>query len=64
MINFRPHVVEEMKANNIGHYFNFNKEMDLIDWRTMRPHHLIRTINQLVNRQIPISSNTKHITLE
>lgn len=51
-VNFRPHVIDEMKRNNVGDYFHFKEEMDIIDWRTMRPDHLVNKIDALVTRQI------------
>ncbi len=51
-LHFRPHVMEEMLKNNVGYYFQFNEVFNIVEWRTMRPHHLIRKIDQLVTRQI------------
>lgn len=51
-LHFRPHVVDEMQKSKLKYYFNFNEAFNIVDWRTMRPHHLIKTIDQLVERQI------------
>jgi len=52
LLNFRKHIIEEMQQNNINHYFNFNNEEAFIDWRTLKPKHLIQKIETTIVQQI------------
>mgnify|MGYP006253008453 CR=1 FL=1 len=52
-INFRTHVIEEMKSIFLDEYIFMSEQMNLLDWRTFKPKNLFLTIeNYLYGGQI------------
>ena len=47
-INFRDHVIEEMKINNLHYHLNFNTHFNNINWRTAKPLQLFHNIEHLL----------------
>ncbi|HRI29323.1 MAG TPA: hypothetical protein PK239_06835 [Chitinophagales bacterium] len=49
-MNFREHVLAEMKSCNLQYYFNFGALFDLINWRTLQPLHLLASVEMTMNK--------------
>ena len=50
-INFREHVIDEFKRNNIDYYINFGGELDDMVWRNLKPIQVFKKVEeQLVKR--------------
>lgn len=50
-VNFREHVIDEFKTNNIDYYINFGGELDNLAWRTLKPVQFFKKVEeQLVKR--------------
>jgi hypothetical protein len=50
-INFREHVIEEFKRNNIDYYINFGGELDDMVWRNLKPIQFFKKVEeQLIKR--------------
>ncbi|MBW4891771.1 hypothetical protein KXQ82_18745 [Mucilaginibacter sp. HMF5004] len=50
-INFREHVINEFKTNNIDYYINFGGVLDDLSWRTLKPLQVFKKVEeQLVKR--------------
>lgn len=52
LVNFRPHVLNEMQKINIDAYFLTGGEVDTVEWRTYKPLHLFKKIDQLFKKRI------------
>jgi hypothetical protein len=53
-INFRDFVLDEMKQFNIDSYINSGGDLDVLNWRTMKPQALCHKINDLISRRIDL----------
>lgn len=51
-INFREHVLEEFRNNNIDYYFNFGGELDELNWRKFNPLQLYSEINRILSKRL------------
>lgn len=51
-INFRDFVIEEMKTFNVDGYVNFGGELDIFNWRTLKPKIVYNKINDVISRRI------------
>ncbi|TAF46555.1 MAG: hypothetical protein EAZ51_01045 [Sphingobacteriales bacterium] len=50
-INFRPHVIDEFKINNLDYYINFGGNLDNVNWRQLKPAQFFLLIeNQILKR--------------
>jgi len=50
-INFRQHVIDEFKTNNIDYYINFGGLLNDLNWRQLKPTQLFLLIeNQILKR--------------
>lgn len=50
-INFRQHVIDEFKINNIDYYINFGGNLDELNWRQLKPAQLFLLVeNQILKR--------------
>lgn len=50
-INFRQHVIDEFKTNNIDYYINFGGNLDDLNWRQLKPAQLFLLVeNQILKR--------------
>ncbi len=54
-INFRDFVIEEMKNFNVDGYINFGGELDLFNWRTLKPTVVYNKINDVIGRRIGLA---------
>jgi hypothetical protein len=52
LINFRPHVLSEMKKAGLDQYLACGGELDDLEWRTYRPAQLFEKINQLFRKRL------------
>jgi hypothetical protein len=51
-INFRPHVLTEMKRARIDWFVQWGGELDEIPWRTLAPLQLIRSVESIISKRI------------
>lgn len=51
-INFRPHVLEEVRAGNLDYYINFGGELDDFPWRRFAPIQVYQKIEALLARRL------------
>ncbi|HVD96764.1 MAG TPA: hypothetical protein VNB90_01085 [Cytophagaceae bacterium] len=51
-VNFREHVVEEMKKFNIDSYLNFGGGLDIDNWRTMLPKVFYEYVNGIISKRL------------
>lgn len=54
LLNFRDHVLHDLKAANIDSYFVLGGKLNEIGWRTMNPEQLFDTIQNQVQRRLAI----------
>lgn len=52
LLNFREHVLEDFKANNIDYYFIWGGNLEEIAWRTMQPNTLYHKISSQVMKRL------------
>ena len=48
MINFREHVIDEMRDSNLHYYLNFNESLNDLSWRKLKPDKLIDLVEGLL----------------
>jgi len=53
-VNFRDFVQEEMKNYNIDSYINFGGELDILNWRTLKPQVFFEKIDHIISRRIDL----------
>lgn len=51
-LNFREHVLEEMRQNNIDYYLNFGGELDQFEWRKINPMQMYKQILRIISRRL------------
>ncbi|MGB1075352.1 MAG: hypothetical protein ACPGYK_04125 [Flavobacteriales bacterium] len=52
LLNFREHVLADMKAIDLDSYFVMGGELDELNWRTFSPHQLYQRIEDCVTRRL------------
>lgn len=52
LLNFRPHVREDMQRANIDQYFLLGGTLDQLDWRTFEPEDLFERVSGFVQRRL------------
>ncbi|MBK9177768.1 MAG: hypothetical protein IPM46_15835 [Flavobacteriales bacterium] len=52
LLNFRPHVVEDLQAANIDQYFLLGGQLNALEWRTWEPEVLLEKVEGLVMRRL------------
>lgn len=52
LLNFRPHVVEDLQAANIDQYFLLGGQLNAMEWRTWEPETLLEKVEGLVMRRL------------
>ena len=52
LLNFREHVLEDMKSIDLDSYFVLGGELSEIGWRTLTPAHLFERIDDCVNQRL------------
>lgn len=51
-INFRDHVTEEFKRNNIDYYINFGGQLDEMPWRSLKPIQLFKKVEEQLTKRL------------
>src|SRR6195952_4162893 len=51
-INFRDHVIQEFKRNNIDYYINFGGELDDLNWRALKPLQLYKKVEEQLTKRL------------
>lgn len=51
-INFREHVINEFKRNNIDYYINFGGELDDLIWRNSKPIQVFKKVEELLTKRL------------
>ena len=51
-INFREHVINELKQQNIDYYLNLGGELDDMTWRNMRPKQLFEKVEKILHHRL------------
>ncbi len=51
-LNFREHVLQEMRDNNLDLFVNFGGDLDELNWRTMEPKVLYYRINSILQKRL------------
>jgi len=51
-INFREHVIEEFKRNNIDYYINFGGQLDEMNWRSLKPIQLFKLVEEQLTKRL------------
>jgi hypothetical protein len=54
LLNFRDHVLHDLKASNIDSYFVLGGKLNEVSWRTMNPEQLFDQIESQVQRRLSI----------
>jgi len=52
LLNFRPHVLNEMQKANIDQYFMTGGEVDDLEWRTFSPVQLFKKVDQVYKKRL------------
>lgn len=52
LLNFRPHVVEDMQHSDIDRYFLLGGTFNAMQWRTFEPEDLFEKVNAFVLRRL------------
>lgn len=53
-INFRDFVLDEMKNFNLDSYLNFGGDLDIFNWRTLKPQLVFQQIDSIISRRIDL----------
>lgn len=51
-LNFREHVVKEMRSQQIHYYVMMGENQQLVEWRKHKPHHVLAAIENLLTKSI------------
>ncbi len=51
-INFREHVIDEFKQNNIDYFINFGGELDELNWRQLKPIEFFNKVESQLMRRL------------
>ena len=52
LLNFRPHVLQDLQSANIDQYFLFGGQLNAMEWRTWEPEALLEKVEGLVMRRL------------
>lgn len=52
MLNFRPHVLEDLQTANIDQYFLLGGKLNAVKWRTQEPELLFEVVEGYVTRRL------------
>ena len=50
MLNVREHLLDEMQTASINLYINMGQHLNDIGWRTLKPAHVLATVEQQLNK--------------
>ncbi|MCB9191446.1 MAG: hypothetical protein H6603_03025 [Flavobacteriales bacterium] len=53
-LNFRNHVIDEMKNAQIDYYINLGGKFQDINWRTFSPNRLFELLDELVSKRLQV----------
>lgn len=51
-INFSDHVVHEFRTNSIDYYINFGGELDVLNWRTLKPLQFYKKVEEILTKRL------------
>ncbi len=51
-INFREHVINEFKQNNIDYYINFGGQLDDMNWRILKPVQVFHQVAEQLKKRL------------
>lgn len=51
-VNFREHVIDEFRQNNIDYYINFGGDLDDLNWRQLKPIQLFKRVEEQLMRRL------------
>jgi hypothetical protein len=51
-VNFREHVIDEFKRNNIDYYISFGGELDDLNWRNLKPLQFFKKVEELLVKRL------------
>lgn len=51
-INFRDHVLDEFKSNNIDYFIHFGGELDDMEWRKWNPQQMFAQVLRVLNHRL------------
>ncbi|WP_256012746.1 hypothetical protein [Desertivirga xinjiangensis] len=51
-VNFREHVIDEFKRNNIDYYINFGGSLDEMQWRNLKPIQFFKRIEEQLTKRL------------
>ncbi|MCO4293633.1 hypothetical protein NF867_12225 [Solitalea sp. MAHUQ-68] len=52
MVNFREHVIQEMKNHGLDYYLNLGGELDNFSWRALKPTQLFKNIDSMMTKRL------------
>ncbi|MBK7945100.1 MAG: hypothetical protein IPJ85_07275 [Flavobacteriales bacterium] len=52
LLNFRPHVLEDLQAANIDQFFLLGGQLNAMEWRTWEPDSLLEKVGGLVMKRL------------
>ena len=52
LVNFREHVLQEFRQNNIDYYLNFGGDLDDFPWRKLGPRQLFQHISDVLTKRL------------
>lgn len=51
-VDFRPHVLDELKQYRLDYYLNFGGDLDDLEWRKLSPMKLYARVKQMLNHRL------------
>jgi hypothetical protein len=51
-VNFREHVLQEMRSSNIDYYINFGGEFDEMTWRNLLPLQFFKKVEEVISHRL------------
>jgi hypothetical protein len=51
-INFTPHVIRELRHNNIDYYLNLGGDLDDLHWRKLKPLQFFKQVEQILGKRL------------
>ena len=52
-INFRDHVITEMRAGRLHYYINFGQALNSLLWRKLQPAALLNVVDEMILKALP-----------
>ena len=53
-LNFRDFVIDEWKKYNVDSFINYGGELEIRNWRTLKPLSLAEKVDSIIRRRIPL----------